>query len=84
MAATAPPFNTESPLPASPSGRWSLARLLRHDRFIGVAAVLTLIPLLLLAIFSTRQAERAMQEQARASAATSARVSAEAVRLELT
>ncbi len=84
MAATAPPFNIESPLPASPSGRCSPARLLRHDRFIGVATVLTLIPLLLLAIFSTRQAERAMQEQARASAATSARVSAEAVRLELT
>lgn len=62
-----------------PSTSW-----LSHDRFIGAAATLTLIPIVLLAIFSTGHAERAMREQARASAAASARVSAEAVRLELT
>lgn len=75
-----------SPIPetAWTTARRSSTAWLSHDRFIGAAAALTLIPIVLLAIFSTGQAERAMREQARASAAASARVSAEAVRLELT
>ena len=57
---------------------------LTGDRLIGAAAVLMLMPLVMLVVLSTGQAERALTEQARATAASSARVSAEAIRLELT
>ena len=59
-------------------------RLLAGDRLIGAAAVLMLLPVVLLVVLSTSQAERSLTEQARAAAASSARVSAEAIRLELT
>ena len=57
---------------------------LRGDRLIGAAAVLMLLPVVMLVVLSTGQAERSLTEQARSSAASSARVSAEAIRLELT
>ena len=56
---------------------------LTGDRLIGVAAVLMLLPVVLLVVLSTGQAERSLTEQARVTAASSARVSAEAIRLEL-
>ncbi len=57
---------------------------LTGDRLVGVAAVLMLLPVVLLVVLSTSQAERALTEQARTAAGSSARVSAEAIGLQLT
>ena len=69
----------------SPAGPETARRLrLTGDRLIGVAAVLMLLPVVLLVVLSTGQAERSLTQQARATATSAARVSAEAIRLELT